>query len=146
MFLAQKTLAMNAKERSELLRRRFKAVGGLPWTAPTTAEKRVDRSLTEKRPPNHRDFTCGFQDADRRPLWFTRPEAVPETPVISIKRRSGVSALTKIAAKAPKKLKRNFRDADHLLNGCAFSLAAVTLHYGRLVCLTLAPTLNAAMK
>ena len=102
---------MDKAQRAELLRKRFKAKGGVPYVP------------SGKPRPFRYTFTG-------RPINMAWPEAVKETRVAAVwarkvhrkpgvtvrpKRNAGQSALSKIAQKAPKKLLRTYRDAESLL-------------------------------
>ncbi len=53
-------------------------------------------------------------DTKRAPGWMKEPDA-PRLLTPHPKRNGGVSAITKIAAQAPKKLVRTYRNAETLL-------------------------------
>lgn len=95
---------MNASERAELLRERFKTlfpVAAIP--RPRCERKREPRPTPQ--PLTRAFYGIGQHEPDRRKRWLLTPDAtLPVAP--RAKRRNGVSALTRIAAHFPAKLPR----------------------------------------
>jgi len=102
---------MDKAERARLLRERFTAKGGKAYV-PTGKPRRYvyvisGRPISMAWPEANRDTT-------RAGSWMHRPDPQPEI-IPMPKRRTGAPVLAKIAAKAPKKLARNFATAEQLL-------------------------------
>lgn len=87
---------MNKAERASLLRRRFRATGGLPYTK----ADRPPRTVVERVPPAKIYFPLPecTSDTKRAGKWMHEPNPKPKSE-LRTKRNQGVSALTKIAAK-----------------------------------------------
>lgn len=102
---------MDKAQRAELLRQRFRAVGGFAYV---TSEK-TRKPVHESKPWRNMAWPEIIPDTKRAPTWMRQPDAKPDlTP--RVKHNAGTSAVSKIAAKAaPQKLLRAFVNADQLL-------------------------------
>lgn len=94
---------MTKEERGSLLRERFKALGGIPWTPPKGQPKR----RVEQRPacPPKRVYNPWSIALTVTPVaWVAKADA--EKQPESLKRNRGESPLTRIAKQLPVKLRK----------------------------------------
>jgi hypothetical protein len=104
---------MEKSERSDMIRKRFKAKGGfllvLPKAKPRPAPRPKPAVVCMRWPEANRDTR-------RAGIWMHAPDPKPKI-VPTVKRNAGeVSMLSKMAKKAePKKLKRRVANAEQLL-------------------------------
>jgi len=104
---------MDKPERAKLLRQRFKAKGGLPFVL------KGERKPTPEPKPKVTRLVIGWpqvnRDARRAGIWIHKPDPIPRV-VPKPKRNAGVlSVVTRIAQKAPNKLRKRYANADVLL-------------------------------
>lgn len=104
---------MDKAQRAKILRDRFKkVVGAFAFTPPKTKKpKRYEPRRTAFRFVYPMGFAGGPGFVGK---WVVRADDKPE-PTVTTKHRKGIPALTVIAAKAPKKLKRRHASAEALL-------------------------------
>lgn len=102
---------MEKAERANLLRERFKANGGLPYVK----SGRARRGFVVLPKPTGRGYvSLGPALNGQSSQWVKAPDAKP-TMIPPSKRNAGTPVLTKIAAKAPKKLVRKYANAEAFL-------------------------------
>ncbi len=102
---------MDRAERASKLRERFKAQCGLPYVN----TGRIRRGFVVLPKPTGRGFISLGPALNGSPSqWVKAPDAKPKV-IPHTKRNSGTPTLTKIAAKAPKKLVKAFASAEALL-------------------------------
>jgi hypothetical protein len=102
---------MEKAERAKALRDRFKATGGLPYVN----SGRVRRGYVVLPKPTGRGFVSLGPALNGEPLlWVKAPDAKPKV-APRTKRNAGAPMLIKIAAKAPKKLVRAYRNKEAML-------------------------------
>jgi hypothetical protein len=92
--------SMDKAQRRELLRRRFREIGGLPYQP--TGKQRI--ALTSVPLPKHwagkpLAVFYGASLCENRTDWISQPDPKPHRSGIRLKRKNGVSALAKIAQK-----------------------------------------------
>jgi hypothetical protein len=101
---------MTKDERAKVLRDRFKANGGFPYVPCG----KTSRYVVLPKPTGKGFVSLGPALNSKPPRWMTMPD--PNTKAtLRLKHRVGFSALTKIAAKAPTKLVRTYRNAESML-------------------------------
>lgn len=104
---------MTASERANLIRERLRklfpaAVAPLPVAKRKPVERPIPGVMRTAL------YGVGVLEFTRRKKWVGKAD--PKTPTVPRpKRNTGVSALTKIAAQAPKKLKRHHATAEAYL-------------------------------
>jgi hypothetical protein len=105
---------MDKAQRAEVLRQRFKEKAG-KWQYVTTGRPRPQ---VEPKPKVSRldcqSFGLAVSHKWGRTEWLETPDVKAQAE-LGNRNRKGVPALTTIAAKAPKKLVRTYRDAETLL-------------------------------
>jgi hypothetical protein len=103
---------MDKAQRAQLLRERFKAVGGSPFEFTGV---RKPKPVPRPKPNRVRiDWPQANTDTRRAGVWMHEPDPKPK-PTPRVKHSQGKSAVTRIAEKAPKKLSLAFATAEALL-------------------------------
>jgi hypothetical protein len=85
---------MTQRERAELLRQRFRALGGIPYKAKGATPQKEHL----KPPTPFRLALFAVTPTEHRHAWIATPDE-KEPPHVEMKHRTGVPALTLIAAK-----------------------------------------------
>ena len=94
-----------------MLRDRFKATGGFPYVK----SGRVRRTYVVLPKPTGRGYVSLGPALNGQPAdWVKAADAKPKV-ITHTKHNAGTPTLTKVAAKAPKKLVRQFRNAEAIL-------------------------------
>src|SRR5688572_14777892 len=105
---------MDTETRAELLRQRFRAIGGMPFTA--SGKPRKPQPVAQPKPARIcLQWPEANRDTSRAGVWMHKPD--PKRKVLpSVKNNAGESAITRISRKAnAKKLSRAYRTAEALL-------------------------------
>lgn len=91
--------AMNRKQRAQLIRSRFRAIGGLPYAPGSTTKNRAVAPLsTGKGSGKPMAVFYGVSMSHRMPDWL-RTKDEPEKSLVAPKHSHGKTALTRIAEK-----------------------------------------------
>jgi hypothetical protein len=98
--------AMTPEDRRQLLRQRFKAIGGIPYPKsnrpPRPPPYITKRSIGKPLLIYYGEYLYNSQ----RPDWVSQPNMFPSDQLRLKRRKTGINPYILIAAKAPKKLKR----------------------------------------
>ena len=102
---------MEKAQRAELLRQRFRAVGGVAYAGSGRARKQRH----EPKPWRNMAWPEINPDTKRAPDWMREADAKPKL-TVRVKHNTGKPIMAKIAEKTqPRKLVRKYRDAETLL-------------------------------
>jgi hypothetical protein len=101
---------MDKAHRAELLRQRFKPSDGMPYIVTARKPKPIPH---EPKPWRNMAWPEIIPDTKRAPGWMREADVKPKA-VSRPKRNACVTALTRIAQKAPRTLVRSYRSAEQL--------------------------------
>ena len=100
---------MDRAKRVELLRKAFKAAGGIPYLKEDRAGEERTKPIANKGPGKPLAIHFGITGAEKRPFWLERHTALPDKRLSPMRREKSANPLMIIAASYPVRLPRKIR-------------------------------------